>query len=94
MADDVRTAATAASRVGDLASAIRDRIPSMEDGLSSALGVAESVDQRLDAIEHRLAVLDTMPDDLDGLRVAFLGSNEELEKLRKTMAPMSPSSPG
>jgi len=63
MADDVHTAATAASRVGDLASAIRDRIPSMEDGLSSALGVAESVDQRLDAIEHRLAILDTMPDE-------------------------------
>jgi hypothetical protein len=40
-----------------------------------------------EAVEGLHQVLKPMSDDLDGLRVAFEGSNEELAKLRAALAP-------
>ena len=52
-------------------------IPRALDDLNRIAGATERIDQSLDPLEE----------DIDGLRRAFEGSNEQLAKLRKAMTP-------
>jgi hypothetical protein len=52
-----------------------------------AVTALESIDRTLQAVEQRLARIDDVPGEIEGLQNAFDRSNDEIEALRHAMTP-------
>ena len=81
---DLRRIADAAVALGALASDLRGRLDPVAARLDHAVGTLDSLRDEVAGL-HR--VLHPMSDDLDALRQAFQGSNEQLAALREALTP-------
>jgi ABC-type transporter Mla subunit MlaD len=88
---DLARIADAAIQLGALAAELRPHVEPLSRRLDHAVDTLDRAVGTLDRIERDVAglhdVLKPMSSDLDGLREAFDGSNEQLAKLRGAMAP-------